>query len=308
MIVIARNYGQLGNRLILASHLIAAAREYNVALFNPSFVEYASYFPSTQNDLWCRYTRHLSTNDQGLGPVGRPVLPAYWQRKSLYHSVYLLGRTLAHLRLHRYPLNVIRLGHEGDCDVTTNEFRCQAQSIRPLLCSGWLFDAKHLLVKHAEAIRDYFQIIPKHQDAVETLVSGIRSKSELVVGVHLRLGDYSKFRGGRYFYPVHRYVAAMHRIRRQFQGRSISFLVCSNVNLDREDFGDLDVHFGTGHLVEDMYSFAKCDHLVGPPSSYTGWASFMGGVPLHRMTSSQEGFEDFANVPVPTINNSLAPA
>ena len=53
VIVIVRNFGQLGNRLLLSAHLIAAAREYGVTLVNPSFAEYAQYFPSTASD-WPR--------------------------------------------------------------------------------------------------------------------------------------------------------------------------------------------------------------------------------------------------------------
>ncbi|MGB7324862.1 MAG: hypothetical protein WBD31_08310, partial [Rubripirellula sp.] len=41
MIVIARNFGQLGNRLLLSANLIAAAREHGVQLLNPSFAGYA---------------------------------------------------------------------------------------------------------------------------------------------------------------------------------------------------------------------------------------------------------------------------
>ncbi len=55
MIVIARSFGQLGNRLFLYGHFIAAAAEYGVTLANPCFAEYAHLFPSTANDLWCRY-------------------------------------------------------------------------------------------------------------------------------------------------------------------------------------------------------------------------------------------------------------
>jgi hypothetical protein len=49
---------------------------------------------------------------------------------------------------------------------------------------------------------------------------------------------------------------------------------------------DLNVTWGSGHLVEDMYAFAGCDYLVGPPSTFTTWASFYGQVPLCRLTAA----------------------
>jgi len=48
------------------------------------------------------------------------------------------------------------------------------------------------------------------------------------------------------------------------------------------------VTFGTGDLIEDMYAFARCDYLIGPPSTFTLWASFYGCVPLNLIRSSDQ--------------------
>jgi hypothetical protein len=41
-----------------------------------------------------------------------------------------------------------------------------------------------------------------------------------------------------------------------------------------------------GSAVEDLYSLARCDYLLGPPSTFSLWASFYGNVPLHQMASA----------------------
>jgi len=33
--------------------------------------------------------------------------------------------------------------------------------------------------------------------------------------------------------------------------------------------------------IEDLYLLGYCDYIVGPNSSFSQWASFWGGVPLH---------------------------
>ena len=39
--------------------------------------------------------------------------------------------------------------------------------------------------------------------------------------------------------------------------------------------------------VGDLYALARCDYIMGPPSTYTQWASFYGNAPLfHLFTSS----------------------
>ena len=37
---------------------------------------------------------------------------------------------------------------------------------------------------------------------------------------------------------------------------------------------------GPGVAVLEMYALARCDLIVGPPSSFSGWASFMGNRPI----------------------------
>lgn len=64
MIIVARRFGQLDNRLILASHLMAAAREYGLEFANPSFVKYAHLFPSTARYLWCRFPQDTSLSHE----------------------------------------------------------------------------------------------------------------------------------------------------------------------------------------------------------------------------------------------------
>ncbi len=41
MLVLAKKYGQLGNRLILFAHMIACACEHNLKLVNIAFDDYA---------------------------------------------------------------------------------------------------------------------------------------------------------------------------------------------------------------------------------------------------------------------------
>jgi hypothetical protein len=80
--------------------------------------------------------------------------------------------------------------------------------------------------------------------------------------------------------------------------QEIRFLVCSDEPIDAAAFAGLDVARGTGHLLEDMYALAGCDYLIGPPSTYTAWASFYGRVPLFvaRQSEVQPQPEDFSVV------------
>ena len=66
----------------------------------------------------------------------------------------------------------------------------------------------------------------------------------------------------------------MRNIVEQSPGQRVSFLVCSDAQLKPTDFSDLQVRCGSGHIVEDLYGLAETDLVVGPPSTYSGWAAF----------------------------------
>ena len=285
MIVLAKNFGQLGNRLLLSAHLLAAAREYGVSFRNPSFVEYAQYFPSISNDLWCRFPAQDTPTD-----AASDDLPA-WQRKALYQAVRLSTSVLSFLGMTQFPCRVIRVRGEQICDLQDESFALAAKGPRPILASGWKFRSNTLLEKHADAIRAHFRIQPKHRQNVDTLIGEMRSAADTVVGIHIRHGDYATWEGGKYFYSIDQYRDVMQQVADRLGNQQVTFLVCGNGNLSLDQFRGLNVRFGTGHLIEDMYALAETDLLIGPPSTFTQWASFYGQVPLQVLVTADQEIE-----------------
>jgi hypothetical protein len=280
MIVIARSFGQLGNRLLLYGNFIAAAAEYGVKLANPCFAEYAHLFPSTAHDLWCRFPVEPTA-------TGAPSLRT---RKLVSKSVYLGARGLAIAGMGRTPIRVIRIKGEETCDLGDHEFAAAVWSGH-VMAQGWLFRSDRLMKKHADTVREHFRIAQPHQAIVDQLVDSMRGESDLIVGVHIRQGDYATFLDGKYFYTVSQYVEIMRSIVDQLSPRRVGFLVCSNAPLNSRDFLGMRVRFGTGQLIEDLHAFAAVDMLVGPPSTFTRWASFYGDVPLALIESADEPIE-----------------
>lgn len=296
MIVIARKYGQLGNRLFLYAHLIAAARHYDVELRNPCFAEYASLFPSTRDDLWCRYDpNQLGANECGLakgagGPNGRLRLALM--------SIVQVGTKLANaIKLNRNPCHIIRLRSGEGCDLLGESFRDAVSSGRPVLIQGWEFRSEELFDRYQDDIREFFRIGETDRRRVDATMAEARHQSDVVVGVHIRRGDYETFLGGQYFFDDALYAAWMREVQSQYQaqrpGQRVRFIICSNESIDRSQFQGLDYSMGPGTAIQDMYTLAETDFMIGPPSTFTGWAAFMGRTPLVFMRSSS----DTINIP-----------
>lgn len=284
MIVIARKYGQLGNRLFLFAHLIAAARHYGVELRNPCFGDYAGLFPSTRDDLWCRYDWHLPDR---IG-TDRSVTPSLHSRNALMGALAVSTKLLDRAGLRRYPAQVIRLRRDQECDLAGERFADAVASGRPVLLQGWLFRSGPLWPQHADAIREFFQLDPDRQRRIGDVIAAARNACDCLVGVHIRRGDYATFQNGRYFFDDATYAAWMHQIRDQLSGRRVKFLVCSHETLDESQFEGLDTVRGPGTAIEDMYALAETDWMIGPPSTFTAWGAFMGNKPRQEMHSASQ--------------------
>lgn len=286
MIVVAKKYGQLGNRLYLSAHLMAAGIEHGVDVANPCFAEYAHLFPATSRDLWCRLSReHLHAESPAV------QAPSLNKRRRLSWTVANLAKVWKSVGSNRWPFHILQLSNDEAYDLASTEFASLAQSERHVLVRGWLYRSERLLQKHADRIREFYEIASHHRELVDHKIERCRQSSDVVIGIHIRQGDYKTFLGGRYYYTNEQYADVMRSAREQLSGQRVSFLVCGNGQFSASDFGDLDVHVGPGHMVEDMYALAETDALIGPPSTFTGWASFYGQTPLVSLERADQTFD-----------------
>ncbi|GAA3995370.1 hypothetical protein GCM10022408_02270 [Hymenobacter fastidiosus] len=273
MVIVTKRTGQLGNRLFLFAHFVANAAEHRYALANPSFRAYAPYFEAT------------STQDFGGLPIRLQVF-----RRARFDYVFQL---VQHSRIFRVLQKAVQLlprrlaaaallaDEDGpDFDLNQPEYLTPARQ-GLVLAHGWMFRDKTHLRRHAPLIRQLFAPVAVHRRAVEQLIGLCRQQCAVLVGVHMRRGDYATFAHGAFYYDNATYAARMREVQAQFPATTrVAFLLCSNEAFDARDFAGLVLHRATGHFVEDLYALAACDYVLGPPSSYSMWASFYGGVPL----------------------------
>jgi hypothetical protein len=169
---------------------------------------------------------------------------------------------------------------------------------------GWRYRAPELVRRHAEKIRAFFRPVEEHEQAAARAVEMLRRNADVVVGVHIRQGDYAGWKGGNYLFPTARYVEWMREMAGLFPGQRVAFLVCSNEPQAAEQFAGLTIGPGPGTAMGDLYALAGCDYLLGPLSSFTQWASFYGNKPLFHLRDKNARIErdqffisDLAEVP-----------
>jgi hypothetical protein len=169
------------------------------------------------------------------------------------------------------------------------------------LIEGWSnrLGNEELVIKHSGEIRKIFTFRSEVTGAVDAVFS--KFNREIVIGVHIRRGDYAEWNDGAYYYTDEEYLHVMRDIEKQFndKGQNIKFLLCSNESLDIEHFKGLDCFIiSDSSGPKDLYALSKCSYITGPPSSYSQWASFFGEKPLRLIINANEKIllSDFSQI------------
>lgn len=124
------------------------------------------------------------------------------------------------------------------------------------------------------------------------------------IGVHIRKGDYKEWRNGRYYYDDNRYIKWIIDLQEQIykKGYNCRFCICSNEPFFINDPSIDIVRIPDATGIEDLCALSKCDFIMGPPSSFSQWASFLGNVPLLFLLDKNQTIciDDFS--PVTSMN------
>lgn len=147
-------------------------------------------------------------------------------------------------------------------------------------CSKSNYKYKHLpslleiMSPENKFIEDVGDVLRKRVDDIQF---------DLIVGIHIRYGDYRELDNGKYFYSLQQYKIKMHEIVNSFGAqKSIHFFISSNENIDISVFEGLNVFMlPNTDAVMDLIGLSLCDLIVGPPSTYSAWASLYKNTPIY---------------------------
>jgi Glycosyl transferase family 11 len=278
LFTIGRRCGRLANRLIIFANFIALAEDQGHRVVNYTFHSYSDLFEATRENIHCAYPvpKRKSWLDRIPG-VGAAI------RKTRIFYHFTRYASVLNERLPIFGKAVVTLRESEGQFITHLDSPEIQEKIRPakiVFVYDWRFRAPNLAQKHGGKIRAYFRPVEKFETAARKAVDPLRQNAGIVIGVHIRQGDYRKWKGGRYFYPVERYAEWMRELSAQFPGRKVSFLVCSDEPRNAGEFPGLTVGFGTKSPVSDLYALARCDYILGAKSTFSQWASFYGEKPL----------------------------
>jgi hypothetical protein len=301
VVIVCGEYGRLGNALVRFAHLIAAAREQGFDVFDFSIGRYAFLFESLSGNFLCEYPE-----------IRRKVFFATAARRILS----LVGKLFSTLKDHplkpeqfaivvapQFEYDFSRAdGYSEDflsdfnCDVSGKEFLSVVSSNRVTTIHGWRFRNWPNFDSHAEPIRNFF--LPRAQliQDVEAEMARARGLAEILVGVHVRGTDFKNWLGGRFYLKIEDYRRRLEEVSRLFAGK-VGFFVASDELIESSAWADLGPVFSKKRsILEDLHGLSLCDYILGPPSTYSGWAAFAGKKPLCWIKPANRSFETGAKL------------
>ena len=273
MVVIDYKAGQLANRLFQFAYFIAHALENNYKLVNPFFEEYKDLFESTASNNFGKHniSLHLSRNTYLNKKLQQVV------NKLRIPATKNKGKLLC------FEFHNIREQFDNNYKIfdLTNPAFIKSAKRKVLFAKGWHYRNELLFKKHADSLRKIFVPIAAIRNEVHEIVEKLQDY-DVRIGVHLRKGDYKYFFEGRWFYNDAVYFQKMNCLQKIFvaQNKRCVFILYSNETIETSNFKERNILIDKRSAITDLYSMATCHYLLGPPSTFTMWASFYGKVPL----------------------------
>ena len=161
---------------------------------------------------------------------------------------------------------------------------------------GWFtMDDTRYLKQTKKKLQQIFRPREEIMRRATQMMTEIRQEADLVIGVHIRHGDYKTFYDGRYYYTLEEFHQFMLRIQALYKDKQVAFFISSNETFSPDIFENCRCYrFGkepSGDIL-DLYTLSLCDRIIGPWSTYSRWASFIGEVPLCFIEAKDQQFQD----------------
>lgn len=237
MITLSRLYGQTSNNFIQHIHIDAFCRSNGLKFNNPLISQYYDTYPNLRK-----------------GNYGRSRI------------IMKIRKALVFKRRIRFD--------SEDQQSAYNQALLQGGNV---FCEGWHFRTPNEVISRFMPIyRDYFTPNFDTRSLEEAFLQ--TPEGEILLAVHIRRGDYKEWLDGKFYFEDDVYIDKIHQVLEQLGQPAKIILFSNDPNLNygvyQQAFGN--VLRSENSVAADHFLMSKCDYIIGPPSTFTMWASLIG--------------------------------
>jgi hypothetical protein len=275
--------GRFGNQLLRFFHWTAWARELGqpFTVLDLPFWPYTHLFAEWSQRPGCVYPHSRVGSAADLAGHVQSLLPIRWREHwTVKYVIARLARKLGAL-----GIDVVDLPAETKLNLEEPAFVERARRSRFLVCAGWEFACWNWLERHEAEVRRLFAPAPAPLAAATAFLRELRERHDIVIGMHIRRGDYREFFEGRLYYSWTSYVRWAREAVEMFPSQRVAILVTGDDLIPSELFAGLPVIWASGSINRGGHWFASflelslCDFIIGAPSTFAACAAFLGNCP-----------------------------
>ncbi|MEI0703204.1 hypothetical protein [Brachyspira intermedia] len=270
MVVLYERYGNHSNRLIQNIHFEAYCKHHNIPFYNLDFYD--------MEDIYGIKTEVNYTN---MNKLFTYILTK--KRKITENVIWEINKVkFSLILLYIYD----QKWHENNYELYDKQILKHKRSI--ILVKSWYFRCNDYI----DMYRDYFvkKYTPINLNSEEyNSIKNIFVNYDIKVGVHIRKGDYKEWNGGQYYYEDNVYNDIIEQFVNLHKNKRILFILFSNEEITLKP--NYDYVISKCKWYEDHSLMSMCDYLIGPPSTFTSWASFIGNVPMYHIKNKHKSIE-----------------
>lgn len=286
--------GRLGNQVMRFAHWIAWARAHagQVEVLNLAFWPFADYFALWREHPGCIFPLRAGRADwlaRRRAALPRWLRVAGETKSRLQRAVQAAG--------HGWPgwqAIALDIAREESLDLDNPDFLARIARRPVTTCCGWKIASWRLVAEQQAELRGFFRPAPEFARPAADFIGALRQRHDVVIGVHIRQGDYREWNDGQFYFSTAQYAAWIRQLLDLHGGRRVAVVVASDEWQDPASFAGLPVHLTTGnpraggHWFENWVELSLCDFVVGAPSTFPATAAFLGGIPLWPVVTGSQ--------------------
>ena len=268
-IILKHAGGELANQLWNYISIYAYSIDIGAQTRNPSFYEYHRFFHLINTESLT--TKILSSFFQAPRRRNHPI-------NKYFRLAYKIGTKI----ITKFRSNqVLSSENTSNCVFYLPPSKELSRRANDIYFLGWLFRNPIGIEKYRPDIIQAFKPIKKIEDRKNQIISSLKNKYQNIIGLHIRQGDYKKFRNGQYLIDQKRVaqICSEYLQSKNLNKKETVFLITSDGPIDPHLFSDLETHISQENAITDLFLLASTFAIIGSDSSFGHFASWYGNIP-----------------------------
>tara|TARA_A100001015_G_C14973703_1_gene706265 strand:+ start:164 stop:937 length:774 start_codon:yes stop_codon:yes gene_type:complete len=156
--------------------------------------------------------------------------------------------------------------------------------------NGWDFRKNQLTERYYNELKKIYSFkkwgLSKKAKFLVNHLDNQKKKGKFIVGIHIRRNDYKTWNNGKFYFSDQFYKDVINKVKINLKNEKKDpfFVIVSDEKIVSKIGFNL---LSNGSWKEDQITLQSCDLIVGPPSTFSMWASYIAQIPLIQLTSTE---------------------